>query len=101
MLHCCDTFSDSMQSGTDTEEHGPCTRDRQGFYFIGGNDLPSIKFCPWCGADKTKPHPLVVAARNVISKLSPPNEWSDLKDAIGNLEYILEQNHPESAGNVR
>lgn len=97
---CCDAWSDAQCAGTDNEAYGALLRragfDRHpdGAWLIGSSDLPPVKFCPWCGADKTKPHPLEAAARRVVDSMygSPRGDWDDLKSAIGALADVLEKN---------
>jgi len=50
---CCDPMSRAFRSGSDNEGYGAVAHawadDPKSIGF--GSDLPSIRFCPWCGAD--------------------------------------------------
>ncbi len=62
-----------------------------------GQELRTIQFCPWCGADKREPDKLTVAARDVVATRYANGEWDELNEAIGNLGSILCQqgwSHP-------
>jgi hypothetical protein len=91
-LHCCDAFRDSTECCTDNEAFGALTRRRQDVFTIGVS-LPPIKFCPWCGADKTTPHPLVLAARNVVDARG--RTWESLKNNLAELEHELNLHFPK------
>ena len=89
---CCEFWRDAQQSGSDAEEYSSLIGTRDGEYRMGSSDLPSIKFCPWCGADKTQPSPLQAAAQIVVDTIGDSTkEWDDLKNAIGYMDEILKR----------
>ena len=46
---CCDQIADAFLSGTDNEAYGSLMNLYSGVVEIGSSELPSLKFCPWCG----------------------------------------------------
>lgn len=48
---CCPSWEKAQQSGTDNEMHGSLVRPDGNEWRIG-YDLPSVAFCPFCGAKK-------------------------------------------------
>lgn len=61
---CFDSWEKAQQDGTDNEMYGALLSDHANPARVYGNiptnppdwhlgcDLPSVKFCPWCGANK-------------------------------------------------
>ena len=54
---CCKSLADSMQSGTDGESYGSCAsaynhEDPTSIHL--GTNLPTMRFCPWCGFEVAK-----------------------------------------------
>jgi hypothetical protein len=55
---CCDAWAKAHERGTDNEGYGAVVGywdfDGSGIEkpHIGHEDLPPVKFCPWCGAEK-------------------------------------------------
>lgn len=49
---CCDDMRHARQSGTDNEMYGALVY-WSGDKIVMGCDLPAIRFCPWCGHEKT------------------------------------------------
>jgi len=57
IVRCCADMLHAHESGTDNEAYGSLVcYDSKGKPLIG-DDLPPIRFCPWCGV------PIVVAMR--------------------------------------
>lgn len=92
-MFCCENFKQAGQSGTDNEGYGPLLREAPDGAYEIGCDLLSIRFCPWCGADKRKKHPIEEAARDVVNLMfgSGRGSWDDLKAAVGNLGGVLDK----------
>lgn len=91
MITCCEEFSNALEACTDKEAYGSLIR-RDGDTYVFGSQTPTIRFCPWCGADKRKKSKVHEAARKVTECMFGPTrgEWDDLKDAIGELYTALE-----------
>ena len=53
---CCPEWLKAQQSGTDNEGYGRLIQVYPDGAASMGSDLPPIRFCPWCGADK-RPKP--------------------------------------------
>jgi len=47
---CCPVFEHALEDGTDQEGFGPLIREYDEFVIGKEEELPPIKFCPWCGA---------------------------------------------------
>lgn len=45
---CCDDFAKALMSGTDNEGYGPLIYFHDDYWMMGDN-LPTLEFCPWCG----------------------------------------------------
>lgn len=45
---CCDNFAEATNSGTDNEGYGRLISKPFDKWKMG-QDLPDIKYCPWCG----------------------------------------------------
>lgn len=91
-MPCCNEFERAQVSGTDNEAYGRLIRLEHDGSYTTGCDLPAIRFCPWCGVDKTKKHPLELAAQKVVDSVFGPcrRDWDDLKDAIAELGSVLD-----------
>lgn len=86
--NCCDEWAHAQQGGTDSEGYSALLRQIGGHWFMGSySDLRAVKFCPWCGSQKTCPTPLEAAAKRVVDLFYGPErgEWDDLKHAIAEL----------------
>ncbi len=96
-MTCCEAFAHAQQSGTDNEEYSAVVKGclTTGFQ-IGHHDLPSIKFCPWCGAKKLKEHPVESAGRRVVECMFGPNrgDFEELKVAVAELGDTLGHSKP-------
>lgn len=81
MIDCCEAWRD----------YGNSLRRREPNCAELKFDLPIIKFCPWCGADKTKPHTLEAAAHHVVDCMYGPSRgnFEDLKIAVTLLATAL------------
>lgn len=49
---CCNAWRRAQRPGTDNEMYGQLLRDYGGGDWHIGCDLPTVAFCPWCGAKK-------------------------------------------------
>lgn len=52
---CCDDWRNAHQSGSDNEAYGALVYTDLGGNITIGHSLPPVRFCPWCGANKTEP----------------------------------------------
>ena len=54
---CCDPWQLAQQAGSDNEGYGALIYRRydNGQIEVMGIGLPPIRFCPWCGANKSEP----------------------------------------------
>ena len=89
MTHCCEEFARAQELGTDREGYGACIKLLSGSIYDLGCELQPLRFCPWCGADKRSPDPLVAAAQAVV-RFRSYGSWDELKEAIGELADALE-----------
>jgi hypothetical protein len=57
-MPCCSAWANAQRSGTDNEGYGSLLN-----FYSGdqdphmGCDLPTVEFCPWCGAKKPPEKP--------------------------------------------
>lgn len=85
---CCDDFESAQHPGTDNEMYGSLIHNFGGKFEIG-HDLPTMRFCPWCGRDIRKKQPLEIAARVVVRARYKNNDWSCLKEEVEGLADAL------------
>lgn len=89
-MNCCQAWEAAQQSGTGNEMYGHL------LYQIGeqwqiGTNVPPVQFCPWCGADKRGPDPIVTAARAVVDKRYSQSGREEVNDSIAELASVLEK----------
>jgi len=88
IMPCCDEWRRAQESGSGNEAFGVLVRDLGNGPQIG-SELRPVRFCPWCGHDKSQPTALEKAAKNVVDALSSNGEWEDLQEAIHALSGLL------------
>ena len=94
-MFCCENFQDGQEIGSDADFYGRLIRTKCDVGYLIGASLPAMKFCPWCGSDVRKKHPLEVAAIAVVEKRSGGTHcWEELSDAIANLGKTLDELAP-------